>query len=485
MPNADVFISYRRDDRERVLVVAEKLQELGLTVWFDARLEAGTSFDEEINREVRSAKAVFVCWSPEAGQSRWVRAEASIGLERDVLVAAFLAPTELMPPYNLVHAQNLIDWNGEQDAPEWRDVLARIGRLVGKPDLPDLARAKALDASWAEQDAAAKSDFAAKLAEARERFAALHEARPTAFAQSLAEMEAAFQTWLMKRRTGEAGEPPDPLTLVEDQAEALQNEIETLKRERDAAITALARHTRARPAGSTDRTQTARSLEAEDELDGPIESPPRPQANALTRIVATLFLGPLASIWFGRRYAAALWLVLFIALMIYAGYGPSFCCPGGESMHRYGVGYAWSSGIYLLLFAALLSVPLLAEIALTILIGRPRHTPPPQVSGIKQVGLVLLLGPFALIWLQRRLLAGAWIGIALLETLPLVYQVVPFPIIWRVLHLFSEDYLYWLPLLLLEFNAVVAIAVLVIAIMMSVFSGPIDRAAGRPVRRGE
>ncbi|MEZ5959636.1 MAG: toll/interleukin-1 receptor domain-containing protein [Hyphomonadaceae bacterium] len=129
MPNADIFISYRRDQREQVLLIAERLQELGLSVWFDARLEAGTSFDEEINREVRTAKVVIVCWSPEAILSRWVRAEASIGLERNVLVPLFLCRTELMPPFNLVHGVDLEFWAGDPNAPAWRDVVASIRRL--------------------------------------------------------------------------------------------------------------------------------------------------------------------------------------------------------------------------------------------------------------------------------------------------------------------------------------------------------------------
>lgn len=170
MSGADVFISYRRDQRETVLLIADKLRELGLTIWFDASLEAGSSFDEEINREVRAAKVVLVCWSPEAVQSRWVRAEASIGLERDVLVAAMLRPAQLMPPYNLVHAANLEGWTGAQDSPHWGQILSAIGRLVGRPELPDIARAKALESGWLQADQGARAEFAQLTDEARRRF---------------------------------------------------------------------------------------------------------------------------------------------------------------------------------------------------------------------------------------------------------------------------------------------------------------------------
>jgi hypothetical protein len=241
MPNADVFISYRRDQRAQVLIIADRLQGLGLSVWFDARLEAGSSFDEEINREVRSAKAVFVCWSPEAMQSRWVRAEASIGLERDVLVAAFLHPTELMPPYNLVHAANLEGWNGAHDDPQWGQVLNRIGRLVGRLDLADIARAKTLEAKWVDADARAREDYHSAIAEARRRFAAMHQAQPALFEQKLVEMGAAFESWMARRRLGGSGAPPNPLALAEDEGAALRTELKAARAEQSAALAELER----------------------------------------------------------------------------------------------------------------------------------------------------------------------------------------------------------------------------------------------------
>lgn len=140
MPNADVFISYKRDQRPQVEKIAERLQELGLTVWFDAWLESGTSFDEEINQEVRSAKAVLVCWTASAVGSRWVRAEALIGLERGVLTAASLEPVELMPPFNLIHAEDLAGWQGNVTHLNWCRLVDRIKKFVHSPHPPVTAR---------------------------------------------------------------------------------------------------------------------------------------------------------------------------------------------------------------------------------------------------------------------------------------------------------------------------------------------------------
>lgn len=132
---ADVFISYKREERTDVEAVARALRALMLDVWFDASLDPGSSFDEEINREVRTARCVLVMWSPGAIASDWVRAEASIGKARDVLVSAFLRPCELYPPFNLIHTERLDGFTGDARHPGWRKVVDSIGRKIGRPGL--------------------------------------------------------------------------------------------------------------------------------------------------------------------------------------------------------------------------------------------------------------------------------------------------------------------------------------------------------------
>ena len=96
---ADVFISYKRDERAAIEQIATTLRGLGLSIWFDASLTAGDSFSEEIDREARAAKAILVCWSPTARESKWVRAEAMIGFEQDKLAACYVAgPDNFSPP---------------------------------------------------------------------------------------------------------------------------------------------------------------------------------------------------------------------------------------------------------------------------------------------------------------------------------------------------------------------------------------------------
>src|SRR5260370_14934016 len=131
----DVCVSYKQEERDAVQIIASSLADLKLDVWFDTKLRAGGSFDEEIAAALRATKAVLVCWTPAAIHSEWVRGEATEGLNKDQLAACFLQPTELIPPFNLTHAENLSAWAGQTEDPAWIKLLERIGELVGRSGL--------------------------------------------------------------------------------------------------------------------------------------------------------------------------------------------------------------------------------------------------------------------------------------------------------------------------------------------------------------
>lgn len=137
---ADVFLSYRRDERSAIEQIASRLRELGLTVWFDASMSAGETFNAEIDREARAAKSILVCWSPAARESKWVNAEAMIGFEQDKLAACYVAGPDTFSaptPFNTSHAEDLRAWLAAPSEVHagWKSVLRRIGRLSGRADI--------------------------------------------------------------------------------------------------------------------------------------------------------------------------------------------------------------------------------------------------------------------------------------------------------------------------------------------------------------
>jgi hypothetical protein len=73
---ADVFISYSKADQDKVAMLSAYLESEGWTVWWDKNLNAGEPYRDEIMRELATARAVIVLWTPASIKSDFVRAEA-------------------------------------------------------------------------------------------------------------------------------------------------------------------------------------------------------------------------------------------------------------------------------------------------------------------------------------------------------------------------------------------------------------------------
>ena len=95
--------------------------------------------------------------------SEWVRGEATAGREGDRLVACYLQPTALLPPFNLTHAENLSAWAGQIDDPATLKASAALMGLLAETSSSWFQGAgdARIDTLVAERDAAKKArDFA-------------------------------------------------------------------------------------------------------------------------------------------------------------------------------------------------------------------------------------------------------------------------------------------------------------------------------------
>jgi len=171
---AEVFISYKRDQRERVNVIADLLKNEEFSVWFDANLEAGRGegFDAEIEREVTSAYCVVACWTPAAVRSIYVRAEAKKGLARDALVPVLLEDCTLPVPFNEIDTVDLTHWHGNSDDPNWHRVLSQVRAMVDQGKRDAHARMEHSRAAYARVD---DKIYPGTFAQLSRRIAALHE----------------------------------------------------------------------------------------------------------------------------------------------------------------------------------------------------------------------------------------------------------------------------------------------------------------------
>jgi hypothetical protein len=127
---ANVFISYARRDRDRVLALASALEHEGLSVWWDPNLVPGKRFRDIIATELAAADSVLVVWTAASIQSDYVQDEAEEGRERGVLVPVTLEPVKPPAGFRQVQAADLSQWTGSSQHPDFRMVVTAVRTLV-------------------------------------------------------------------------------------------------------------------------------------------------------------------------------------------------------------------------------------------------------------------------------------------------------------------------------------------------------------------
>ncbi len=130
---SDIFISYASDDRPRAEQLAEKLESLGWSVWWDRNIPAGRIYDEVIEEAHASARCVVVLWSALSIKSEWVRVEAGEGKNRNILIPVLISQVKQPLAFRLLQAANLIDWNGSVDDAGFSKMVQDISSIIGHP----------------------------------------------------------------------------------------------------------------------------------------------------------------------------------------------------------------------------------------------------------------------------------------------------------------------------------------------------------------
>ncbi|HBS31783.1 MAG TPA: hypothetical protein DEA40_08580 [Parvularcula sp.] len=128
----DVFISYNREDRETARLISTALEAEGFSVWWDAALRAGETYDEVTEQNLRQAGAVVVLWSKRSANSKWVRAEATVGERSSTLVPALIEDCERPIRFELVQTADLRHWRGDRADPNWRAFMQDIRTAISK-----------------------------------------------------------------------------------------------------------------------------------------------------------------------------------------------------------------------------------------------------------------------------------------------------------------------------------------------------------------
>lgn len=126
----DVFISYAHEDRPKAIALAKALEARRLRVWWDPDLRAGDQWARVIEEAVEASSCVVVLWSAKSVESRWVNAEARVGLDRDKLVPVCLDAAEPPLVFREIQWRSLVGWDGEGEPPGIEELVADIEAAI-------------------------------------------------------------------------------------------------------------------------------------------------------------------------------------------------------------------------------------------------------------------------------------------------------------------------------------------------------------------
>lgn len=131
----DLFISYKREERDKARLLADALESRGWTVWWDPKLRAGEHFDDVIEQTIRNVKCVIVLWSKLAIASRYIKDEASYALKLQKLVPVTLDEAE--PPFRFqeLHTITFRGWDGSALSAAFQELAKSIEERTGRPAL--------------------------------------------------------------------------------------------------------------------------------------------------------------------------------------------------------------------------------------------------------------------------------------------------------------------------------------------------------------
>jgi len=150
--NADVFISYSREDKEKVLELTAKLRAAGVPLWIDVGgIDGARMWGEEIVNALDNAKVLLLMVSESSVRSHNVAKEVVLASERKGrILPVHLEPTQIPPSlkYPLAGIQHIEYYNGDADE-NLKTILRSLERVGVTISVPRSEPAKAADARGA------------------------------------------------------------------------------------------------------------------------------------------------------------------------------------------------------------------------------------------------------------------------------------------------------------------------------------------------
>jgi len=221
---ADIFISYKREDRALVRPLVRTLQERGFTVWWDSRIETGENWITCIKRALDAARCIVVLWTPQSVGpdgiylSEVVTAEAEQGRRKNILLPVRMQNGPRPWLHELRNEEDLSNWNNTVDDPALNRLAGRIATFCGERTPPESSEL----AAWLRAEEANNADAYRQFVDAfpQSRFAQEAEPRAAEIEQRVADLELSITAarQIIERFCNEVSKPaftpPISFTLV-------------------------------------------------------------------------------------------------------------------------------------------------------------------------------------------------------------------------------------------------------------------------------
>lgn len=132
----NIFISYKREQREWVAKLVSALERYGYSVWWDPKIDIGEQYSHVINQVIGKVDCILVVWSNDSIVSPWVTSEAMVGFERKNMIP--ILKEEIIPPvpFNTLQSANLVAWSGDVLDENFQQLLGSIEKYVSLPAQP-------------------------------------------------------------------------------------------------------------------------------------------------------------------------------------------------------------------------------------------------------------------------------------------------------------------------------------------------------------
>ena len=141
---ADIFISYAREDEERIRPLAAALEAHGCSVFWDRRIPAGQTWRSFLGQALHDARCVIVAWSRHSVASTWVAEEADAGLQRGILVPVLLDEVEPPIGFRSLQAAELGASPLDSGSPAFTQFVQDVKKVLGSPPSPHAVPAERL-----------------------------------------------------------------------------------------------------------------------------------------------------------------------------------------------------------------------------------------------------------------------------------------------------------------------------------------------------